>query len=225
MSVHDQSEGKKGSLKWIQRLINEKQHLLDGHILKQLSLSPGSSITWISPIKPNFTEYRDDDFLKAVGHPELIEKLKTFWPKNGPQWDALGVTSDGTVILVEAKAHIAEILTSSGAKDSDSIKMIKSAFKKVREDLKINTSYPWNAPFYQYANRIAHLHFLHNMCGTQAVLVFVHFLGDEEMDGPRSKTEWHQVNRKVHEYLGLTKSSILNRVIDAFIDVTDLELG
>lgn len=222
MSMHDQHEGKKGSLKWIQRLINEKPHLLDTHISRQLSLSSGSKIEWISPVKPKFSEYRDADFLKAVGHPELIENLKTFWPKNGPQWDALGVTSDGTVILIEAKAHIAEILTTSGAKDPGSIKMIELAFSKVREDLKINTSHSWSAPFYQYANRIAHLHFLHNICGIQAVLVFVHFLGDEEMDGPRTKTEWQQVNGKVREYLGLTKSSILNRVVDAFIDITIL---
>jgi len=222
MSVHDQPEGKKGSLKWIQRLINEKSHLIDEHISRQLSLSSGSKIEWVSPVRQKFTEYRDADFLKAVSHPELIEKLKAFWPKNGPQWDALGVASDGTVILVEAKAHIAEVLTNSGAKDPGSINMIESAFKKVQEDLKINTSYPWSAPFYQYANRIAHLHFLHNMHGIQAALVFVHFLGDEEMDGPRTKTEWQQVNGKVREYLGLTKSSILNRVVDAFIDITIL---
>lgn len=222
MSVHDQPEGTKGSLKWIQRLINEKQHLLDSQILRQLPLSPGSKVTWITPIKPKFTEYRDADFLKAIHHPEVIERLKAFWPKNGPQWDALGVTSNGAVILVEAKAHIAEIFTNSGAKDSRSINLIESAFSKVREDLKINTSHYWGAPFYQYANRITHLHFLHNMCGIQAVLVFVHFLGDEEMDGPRTKTEWQQVNGKVREYLGLTKSSILTRVVDAFVYVKDL---
>lgn len=214
MSAHDQPEGRRGSLKWIQRLINDKPHLLNKQILAQLSLLSDADIRWISPVKPNFTEYRDADFLKMVGHPELIDKLETFWPKNGPQWDALGVTSDGTVILIEAKAHIAEILTSSGAKDPGSIKMIESAFSKVREDLKINTSYSWSAPFYQYANRITHLHFLHNMCGIQTVLAFVHFLGDEEMDGPRSKTEWQQVNAKVREYLGLTKTSILDRVVD-----------
>lgn len=222
MSVHDQPEGKKGSLKWIQRLINDEPHLLNKQISRQLSLPSEADMRWISPIKPNFTEYRDADFLKAIHHPEVIERLKAFWPKNGPQWDALGVTSNGVVILVEAKAHIAEILTSSGAKDPGSIKMIESAFSKVLEDLKINTSYSWSAPFYQYANRITHLHFLHNMCGIQAVLVFVHFLGDEEMDGPRTKTEWQQVNGKVREYLGLTKSSILNRVVDAFIDITIL---
>jgi len=222
MSVHDQPEGKKGSLKWIQRLINDEPHLLNKQISRQLSLPSEADMRWISPIKPNFTEYRDADFLKAIHHPEVIERLEAFWPKNGPQWDALGVTSNGVVILVEAKAHIAEILTSSGAKDPGSIKMIESAFSKVLEDLKINTSYSWSAPFYQYANRITHLHFLHNMCGIQAVLVFVHFLGDEEMDGPRTKTEWQQVNGKVREYLGLTKSSILNRVVDAFIDITIL---
>jgi len=102
--------------------------------------------------------------------------------------------------------------------------MIESAFSKVREDLKINTLYSWSAPFYQYANRITHLHFLHNMCGIQTVLAFVHFLGDEEMDGPRSKTEWQQVNAKVREYLGLTKTSILDRVVDAFIEITDLKI-
>ena len=90
MSVHDQPEGKKGSLKWIQRLINEKPHLLDEHISRQLSLSSGSKIEWVSPVKQKFTEYRDADFLKAVSHPELIEKLKDLlakeWPSMGCSW-------------------------------------------------------------------------------------------------------------------------------------------
>ena len=47
--------------------------------------------------------------LDRVGHGELKEELKQFWPSRGPQWDALAISTSGKVLLVEAKAHVGEI--------------------------------------------------------------------------------------------------------------------
>jgi hypothetical protein len=58
--------------------------------------------------------------------------------------------------------------------------------------------------------------------GTQSVLAFVHFLGDEEMDGPRRRPEWQEMNRKIREYLGLAGSQIQDRIVDIFVEVDEL---
>ena len=71
-------------------------------------LKGARSITWRSPLRSDdFAEYRDADFLKVVGLEEWSGALAEFWPQRGPQWDALGVSNQGDVLLVEAKAHLA----------------------------------------------------------------------------------------------------------------------
>jgi hypothetical protein len=37
-----------------------------------------------------------------------VRPLVNFWPARGPVWDAIGTTSDGKAVFVEAKAHIPE---------------------------------------------------------------------------------------------------------------------
>jgi len=223
MSTHKQGEGKRGSLKWIQRLINCRPEIINREISRSLRLKVNDTIEWVSPRRPDYKEYRDADFLKAIGHSDCAAALKKFWPRNGPQWDALGTVSSGTPILVEAKAHIAEVFTVIGAKHQKSLVKIDTAFHRTRTDLGIESPYPWTAPFYKYANRVAHLHFLQNMSGIPSALAFVHFLGDEEMDGPRRRSEWEEMNRKIHEYLGLAGSQIQDRIIDVFVKVDELE--
>ena len=82
-----QPAGHKGSLRWIQKLVNEHANVLDGAI--------GSG-----PI---------DDKLNVKLSKVPLPK---FWPARGPQWDALGCAQFGEVILVEAKAHVSEIMSS-----------------------------------------------------------------------------------------------------------------
>ena len=55
----------------------------------------------------HYAEYRDEAFLKRVGVSATKKPLSEFWPKRGPQWDALATFGDDGVILVEAKAHMA----------------------------------------------------------------------------------------------------------------------
>ena len=43
------------------------------------------------------------------------KKLKDFWPPRGPQWDALGRIFKTAYFLVEAKAHVTELISSPAA--------------------------------------------------------------------------------------------------------------
>ena len=82
-------------------------------------------IKWRSPVADQrFIEFKDRDFLEAVGRCDLAGELARWWPASGPRWDALGVTSDGGVVLVEAKANVPEIANgpACGAGSSGSAK-------------------------------------------------------------------------------------------------------
>jgi hypothetical protein len=100
--------GTRGSLKWIQRAINERRNLLDAPILAEMQST--AEIEWRSPLAiDEDAEYRDAAFLERIGCLQLATSLAKFWPARGPQWDALGLTNRREAILVEAKAHIDEI--------------------------------------------------------------------------------------------------------------------
>jgi hypothetical protein len=92
--------GTRGSQKWIQCAVNDHGGILDAALLPKLN--GARSIEWRSPLTcDDFAEYRDADFLKLVGLEEWSGALAEFWPRRGPQWDALGVSDRGDVLLVE----------------------------------------------------------------------------------------------------------------------------
>ncbi len=65
-----------------------------------------ASIEWRSPLADQrFAEFNDRDFLVAVDRGDLAAELVLWWPESGPRWDAIGVRSEGGVVLVEAKAN------------------------------------------------------------------------------------------------------------------------
>lgn len=139
-----QSKGLKGSQKWIQILINESPHLLDEQIHSVLKIKAESiSIKWVSPLKKDdFAEYRDDDFLKILGLHHHNDSLKDFWPKGGPQWDGLGKSND-KIFLVEAKANIPELISSSQAKSKTSIIQIENSLRKTQDYLNCKPIIDW----------------------------------------------------------------------------------
>ena len=71
---------------------------------------------------------------------------------------------------------------------------------------------PWIDVFYQLANRVAHLYFLREN-GEKAWLVLANFVGDREMHGPDSPTEWEAAYEVVWHVLGLRKNHPLSRYI------------
>jgi hypothetical protein len=99
--------GTKGSLKWIQILVNEHPEVID----KAIGFGP---VTWISPLRPDdYAEYWDDEFLRKLGLLPPEHPLDGFWPKGGPRWDVLGRNRAGAAILIEAKAHEWEFLAAT----------------------------------------------------------------------------------------------------------------
>lgn len=223
MGAVRQKAGSKGSLKWIQRLVNNRPDLLEAAIRQRFKIAPRITFRWESPLSSRgFEEYRDAAFLKAIGMEEHREKQAEFWPRRGPQWDGLGVLSDGTVLLLEAKAHIPEVMSHMSAMSPKSIAQIRKAFDITRRALGVKSPNSWETPFYQYANRIAHLHFLKDICGAKTRLVFVGFTGDCEVDGPVTEDEWKGATALIHAYLGIGKNPILESVAHVCIDVRDL---
>jgi hypothetical protein len=217
-----QGEGTKGSKKWLQKLINEKPKLLDKQILNHLDPKETKSITWLAPKeKDGYAEYSDEDSLNLLGITLDKRPLESFWPSRGPQWDGLGKSDSGNYLFVEAKSHISELYSCTGAKGK-SLELILNSLNETKEYLNPNSKVDWSNGFYQYANRLAHLLLIRKLNGKPAYLVFVYFLNDSEMGGPSSVNEWKGAIELLHAYFGLKRHKLQRYVIDVFVDITEL---
>ncbi len=197
-----QHQGTKGSLKWMQLLVERSPNTLDQRLWAARLLSETKGLTWLSPIRDDhWSEYSDSKFLEKIGHLELAPELSAFWPSRGPQWDGLAEDGSGGVFLFEAKAHPAEMSSSckAGAASKD---IITSSMQAAKKSFVVSPEADWLESYYQYANRLAHLYFLQEH-GVDVRMVFLYFLGDEEMHGPRSESEWRSHITSAHAHLGL----------------------
>jgi len=219
MSRIAQKPGSKGSLKWIQRAVGEHWPSLDGPILARI---PGArSIDWRSPLAADdYAEYRDGEFLARLDVGHLAPALREFWPNRGPQWDALGRTDTGELLLVEAKSHVAEICSPGSAAAGESQARIAARLKEVAGGLGARSSgAAWTDFFYQLANRLAHLQFLRDR-DERAYLVLVNFLNDAEMGGPTTSEAWDAAYEVAFHVMGLPRRHKLSRyVIEVYPDV------
>lgn len=215
-----QPPGTKGSLRWIQLAVNERWEALDEPILAKLPRA--TCIEWRSPLeRDDFAEYRDGDFLDQIGLDRLRPALKEFWPERGPQWDALGVSDRGDVLVVEAKAHVVEMCSPGTAAGPESRERINRALVSCADHLGARVSRAaWTDHFYQLANRMAHLHFLREH-GVPAYLVLVNFLNDPDMKGPTTPEAWEAAYEVAFHVMGLPKRHVLAQyVIEVFPDVS-----
>ena len=214
-----QPKGNKGSLKWIQHIVNDLPHILNKPINEFIGSKKESRIEWLSPkADDDYAEYRDQDFLDLLGIKLTKTKLGDFWPSRGPQWDALGRIDDKAYFLVEAKAHVAEIISSSQAKAPSSKSLIKKSLKETAKALKLNPSFDLTKGFYQYANRLAYLYLLRTLNDIPAYLVFVYLVNDNTHI-PTRKQEWEGALQLMHSLLGSNRHSLSRYIIDVFIDV------
>lgn len=218
-----QREANKGSQKWIQKIINEQPEVLDSQLRRALDMPEGERIEWLSPLRADdYAEYRDEAFLSLLGVRFEKVPLGEFWPANGPQWDALGNSSSGRLLLAEAKSHIPELLSSLQAKDKDSIRKIKASFEETKAYLSVKAKVDWSLHFYQYANRLAYLYLLRKN-GLPAYLIHVYFINDFEMNGPTSILEWQGAIKLLNSYIGIGKHRLQDFIADVYIDVRELE--
>lgn len=218
-----QPKGTKGSLKWIQRLVNARPDLIKQQIAQAINLRENDNIHWLSPLNTDeFAEYRDASFTQRLGITLNGRSRESFWPDRGPQWDALGKTDSGKVLLVEAKAHLGEIVSPGTQASEMSRRKITSSLKETKLFLKVAPNIDWSTTFYQYSNRLAHLYLLRILNGIDSYLVFVYFLNDKEVEGPKTVREWRAAIMVLEASLGLKKHKLSRFILEVFIDVTEL---
>ncbi|WP_430452748.1 hypothetical protein [Rhodopirellula europaea] len=172
----------------------------------------------------------DQAFIELLGLKDLKVPLKKYWPALGPNWDGLATLSDESVILVEAKANIKELASPPcGAESEASIKQILQSIADTQKYMGIAGNYArpelWFNAFYQYANRLAHLHFLSTLNGVSTHLVFLDIINDPDSgaEAVRSIREWENLTLLVESCLGLSPSKRLMKFVHhVHVDVSTL---
>jgi hypothetical protein len=224
MARFPQSEAEKGSQKWVQKLVNDKPEILNSRIWSSLNFSEEEHITWLSPLKSDdYAEYRDQAFLNLLDVKLEKVPLAQFWPKGGPQWDALGKSTSGKLLLVEAKSHIPELISSLQAEDQGSIEEIRKSLEETRNYLGASAKIDWSQCFYQCTNRLAHLYLLRKN-NLPAYLIYVYFLNDIEMKGPTSFNEWEGALRLLKSALGIGRHKLQKFITNVYVDVRALQV-
>ncbi|GAF73915.1 unnamed protein product, partial [marine sediment metagenome] len=140
---------------------NEGAESLNEKVRELYNWNSNEQIKWLSPVKDDeYAEYYDQEFLDRLGITDLKVPLSSFWPRSGARWDGLARTNSGKVILVEAKAYIEEGVDYRSKAGEKSYAKINKALDAAKSDFGATKDAPWESPFYQYANRLAHLYFL-----------------------------------------------------------------
>ena len=121
-------------------------------------------------------------------------------------------------MLVEAKAHVPELMSPATKAAGASLALIRQSLACVQCSLHASPGVDWSLCFYQYANRIAHAWFFAEMCNQPVRLVFLNFIGDVEMAGPSSRAEWESALAVIHAALGI-RGRMPRYVCEVFVDV------
>jgi hypothetical protein len=133
---------------------------------------------------------------------------------------------------VEAKAHIGEGLPdASSASSEKSIDLINRSLSEAKVAFRASEKAMWSAPFYQYANRLAHLYFMRELNGLDAYLLFLYFA--DATDVPNNERtnvdEWRGAKRVFSGALGLPADhryrSSLQTIIWAVPDMLASAIG
>lgn len=126
------------------------------------------------------------------------------------------------MLIVEAKAHIAELFSPPSGARPESRAKIDKALGLTASYLKAKPVVSWGGYFYQLTNRLAHLMFLREH-KVNASLVLLNFLGDAEMGGPQSAAEWESAYAVAWHVLGLPRNHKLSRrFLHVYLDVRSL---
>lgn len=210
-------------LRWMGRHRDQ----LDRHVLARVG-NGAERIDWVdcgwSGGGSPDAEVKGLDFLPQADPARM--RWSSAWPQTGnvPNWDAVGrLHRGGTTewLLVEAKAHIAELTSHCGAKPHGGRPKIEAFLDDAKQALGVPSGHDWLTGHYQLANRIAHLHFL-QANGVPARLLLLYFTGDERKgwNCPKVEQEWQPALQKAKAQLGLPPShGLANRIHELFLPV------
>lgn len=213
--VDENGRAHKGSQHHIQSYVNSAPDVLNHMICASCSdlAAQDPDITWVSPLQAHkYLEYRDKEFLKAVGLEGRAGDLAEFWPNRGPVWDALAVTKARTsggvsgVILVEAKSYPKEVYGTGTAASESSRRTIEAALDRTAAWFGVARSANWTGPLYQSANRLAHLYFLREVIRTPAWLINICFIDDPHVR--TTGAAWRIAADQIKSDLGLAGAKL-----------------
>ena len=184
------------------------------------------SLSWLDFrfLPPNKSNKHDGEHigLGFLNNAQADAAWRFFWPQSGnsQNWDAVGeiwVNGQQEWLLVEAKAHLGELKSRCGASNQNSIDRIYAALSQTIDSFcdSPRTIESWLSPYYQYANRLAMLHFLLKVCDPPipARLLFIYFLGDKRKKDsaicPQTEAEWASGIEAMKDHLGIDPHSEL----------------
>lgn len=209
----------KRSEHWLRVMVNQYSDVLDKAIAEAFGWRD-AEIDWRSPRQDDdYAEYYDQAFLDRLGVNNPTMPLDEFWPKSGPRWDGLARTSDGKLILVEAKAHIDEAVDFRSKASPAALRRIEQRLDEAKSAFHASADACWYAPLYQMANRLAHLHYLAGINGNDAYLAFIDFANAPDVPFPASPEEWQGATRLAHKCLGLKDSKMARRMATIIVDL------
>jgi len=206
-----------------------------------LKITGGKHIIWLIFEFSQNSAYLNHDRelvgLEFIHNLKIQKQWREFWPQTGSSqnWDAIGKIDFGDHsewLLVEAKAHLGEVRSSCGARSPVSIEKIRAALQKTIQSFcaEATSIENWLAPYYQYANRLASLHFLMKECdpAVPGRLVFIYFYGDQRSDKerPQKEEDWHLFIKDIENRLGIDQSiELYRRVHHLFLPVNPYQTG
>lgn len=177
------------------------------------------AVSWVSPLaSDDWAEYRDKTFLDMLDISPATVPLADFWPSRGPQWDALGLAGQSP-ILIEAKAHLEEMLSPPCGASLKSRAKITRSLLLVQTRLRIAAYIDWLGVGYQYTNRLAHLFFLRELNSIPAHLVFVYFCNDPTLTTSATEQQWEGAVQLFESMMGTRRHQLSRYVHHLFIDV------
>jgi len=209
----------KRSEHWLRVMVRDYPDVLDMAIARAFGWR-GAVIEWRSPLQDDdYAEYFDQAFLDRLGVGELSMPLDEFWPRGGPRWDGLARTTDGKLILVEAKAHIDEAVDYRSKASPEARRRIEERLDEAKSAFRAAKDACWHAPLYQMANRLSHLYYLAGINRKDAYLVFIDFANAPDVPVPASPDQWRGAVRLAHKCLGLKDSRLARRVATIIVDL------
>lgn len=214
---------RKGSQRLLQVAVNSFPEILNVQIRQALNLPAESRIDWLSPLaRDGYREYKDDDFVSKLGIALSKRPLSEFWPAGGPRWDGLGMAGQ-EYLFIEAKAHIAELVTTATRATGRSRRLIERSLREVQQSIAPKSTLDWTTTFYQYTNRLALLHFLRTVNRVRARLLNVYFVNAPDIREPvTSRAEWEGALKLLKCYLGIRSHALSKYSHDIFVDADAL---
>lgn len=217
MTVTTTRAAERGSQLWIQRAVERRDKVLERSLANAVG-RPNTEVRWKAPLGPRYAEPRDGRVFELLGINPPHRSLKDFWPRRGPVWDSIAVIDD-QFVLIEAKAHIGELISGGTKAQGESLGLIDRSLERARKSLAPRSKVNWaQSPFFQYANRLAFLQFLREDNKIPAHVVFLYFTHDSVMGGPDSAEEWQGAIRLMEASLGLSSHKLTPFVHKIFLD-------